>query len=33
MNFELIAQLFSLFLIVGAGPIIILLLYLRRGSL
>lgn len=33
MNIELIAQLFSLFLIVAAGPSIIVLLFFRRGSL
>jgi hypothetical protein len=33
MNIELIAQLATTFLIVGAGPIIIVLLFFRRGSL
>lgn len=33
MNLELIAQLTTLFLIVGAGPIIVVLLFFRRGTL
>jgi len=33
MTLELVAQLFSLFLILGAGPIVIVLLYARGGNL
>jgi len=33
MNLELIAQLVSLFLIMGAGPIVVVLLFARGGNL
>jgi hypothetical protein len=33
MNTELIAQLAALFLIVGAGPLVVVLISLRQGSL
>ena len=33
MTAELIAQLAALFLILGAGPIIVVLLYVRGGNL
>jgi len=33
MNLELVAQLVSLFLILGAGPIVIVLLFARGGNL
>jgi hypothetical protein len=33
MNFELIAQLGSLFLIVVAGPLVVVLLSVRQGNL
>lgn len=33
MTAELIAQLAALFLIVGAGPIVVVLLYARGGNL
>lgn len=33
MTAELIAQLTTLFLILGAGPIIVVALYLRGGNL
>ena len=33
MNLELVGQLISVFLILGAGPIVIVLLYARGGNL
>jgi len=33
MNLELVAQLVSLFLILGAGPIVVVLLFARGGNL
>lgn len=33
MNLELVAQLVSLFFILGAGPIVVVLLFARGGNL